>query len=73
MTPTAAGLALVATENSDEGQLPVWLTLAVIALILLGGYAATRTAGTAGSAREGSARAPHPEPLGHPLDRIDTV
>ncbi|MFC0452418.1 hypothetical protein [Rhodococcus jostii] len=70
MTPTAAGLALVAAEHSEEGQLPVWLTLAVIALILLGGYAATRTVG---SDRRGSARAPRPESLGHPLDRIDPV
>lgn len=70
MTPTVAGLALVAAENSAEGQLPVWLTLAVIALILLGGYAATRITG---SDRRGSARALHPEPLGHPLDRIDPV
>ncbi|CAG7640738.1 hypothetical protein SIM91_04140 [Rhodococcus opacus] len=66
MTPTVAGLALVAAENSAEGQPPVWLTLAVIALILLGGYAATRTTGTAGSDREGSARPPGPETLGHP-------
>ncbi|PBC47340.1 hypothetical protein [Rhodococcus sp. ACPA1] len=72
MTPTIAGLALEAAENSAEGQLPVWLSLAVIALILLGGYAATRTTGTAGSDRLSSAR-PRPEPLGHPLDRIDTV
>jgi hypothetical protein len=70
MTPTIAGLALVAAENSDEGQFPVWLTLSIIAVVLLGGYAATRTAG---SDREGSARPPRPEPLGHPLDRIDTV
>lgn len=70
MTPTVAGLALVTAENSGEGQLSVWLALAVIALVLLGGYAATRTAG---SDREGSARPPRPEPLGHPLDRIDTV
>jgi len=73
MTPTVAGLALVAAENSGEGQFPVWLTLAVIALVLLGGYAATRTAGTGESDRRGSARPPHPEPLGHPLDRIDPV
>ncbi|NDV09422.1 hypothetical protein GXW84_34015 [Rhodococcus sp. IEGM 248] len=70
MTPTVAGLVLVAAENSDEGQFPVWLSLAIVALILLGGYAGTRTAG---SDREGSARPPRPEPFGHPLDRIDPI
>ncbi|MDF3313691.1 hypothetical protein P3H15_53465 [Rhodococcus sp. T2V] len=39
MTSTAA--AVLAAERSVEGPLPVWLTLAVIALVLLGGYAAT--------------------------------
>jgi len=72
MTRTVADVALVATENSGEWQLPVWLSLAVIALILLGGYAAIRTTGTAGSDRRSSVR-PRPEALGHPLDRIDTV
>ncbi len=69
MTSTAA--AVLAAERSVEGQLPVWLALAIIALVLLGGYAAT--AGTARSDRRGSARPPRPEPLGHPLDRIDPV
>ncbi|MFC9361793.1 hypothetical protein ACFTZB_35110 [Rhodococcus sp. NPDC057014] len=71
MTSTAA--AVLAAERSVEGPLPVWLILAVIALVLLGGYAATRTAGTARSDRRGSARPPRPEPLGHPLDRIEML
>ena len=72
MTSTVTGaVALAAAENPDEGQLPVWLTLAVLVLVLVGGYAATvRAAG----ARRPNRRGPRPpEPLGHPLDRIDPL
>ncbi|TQC49827.1 hypothetical protein EEB14_07750 [Rhodococcus sp. WS4] len=69
MTSTAAVLA---AELSDEGQLPAWLALAIITLVLLGGYAAARTTGTRRTARRGTAPLRPSEPLGHPLDRIDT-
>ena len=73
MTSTVTGaVALAAAENPDEGQLPVWLTLAVLVLILAGGYAATiRTPGPGRPNRHGGPRPP--EPLGHPLDRIDPL
>ncbi|MFE5707856.1 hypothetical protein [Rhodococcus koreensis] len=41
MTSFVVGPLLTA-QLLDEDQLPVWLTLAIIALVLVGGYAAAR-------------------------------
>ncbi|MFD9667168.1 hypothetical protein ACFWAY_37120 [Rhodococcus sp. NPDC059968] len=43
MTSLAAGTALLATaEIGDEGQLPVWLTLAIIAVMVIAALALAR-------------------------------
>lgn len=60
-------VATTAAETAGEGPFPVWVAVVIIAVVLLGGVAAARTTG---STREGTHSSP-PEPLGHPLDRID--
>lgn len=63
---TSLTAVVLAADINEEGQLPVWLALAPIALVLVGGvYTATRHHG------HRSTGAQSPEPLGHPLDRIE--
>jgi hypothetical protein len=64
MTPLTA--VMLAADINEEGQLPVWLALALIAQVLVGGvYAATRPHGHRSTGPQSL------EPLGHPLDRIE--
>ena len=61
----------------QEGEFPLFVFLAILAVLAVMAVAAARSHTDAGSGRYRSNRhetAPRsrPEPLGHPLDRIDT-
>ncbi|MFC9553621.1 hypothetical protein ACFTWF_22465 [Rhodococcus sp. NPDC056960] len=62
----------------EEGEFPLFVVLALLAVIAVMALAAARRStdgGTPGryrSNRHQTAQRPHREPLGHPLDRIDT-
>jgi len=66
----------------DEGEFPLFVVLAILALLAVMAVVALHradnpdefsdTAGRYDSNRQETAARPQPEPLGHPLDRIDT-
>ena len=66
----------------DEGAFPLFVVLAILAVLAVMAVVAAHhrygnpdklsdVAGRDGSNRRESAARPQPEPLGHPLDRID--
>lgn len=65
-------VAATAVQTAGEDPFPVWVTVVTIAVVLLGGVAATRTTGSPHPGPAGRRSSP-PEPLGHPLDRIDPI
>ena len=63
---TSVTTVVLAADISDEGQLPAWLVLALIALAVGGGgYVANHTP------QRGRPTAPPAKPPRHPLDRIE--
>ena len=67
----------------DEGEFPLFVVLAILALLAVMAVVAAHhrddnpdeysdTAGRHGANRPESAARQQPEPLGHPLDRIET-